>query len=429
MVGLAGTSALATWLDAPGDGKLTVTMRLSGLVLSLFGALLVCFTLISLNASAGPPLSTQANSPNNESPTSALHTHYLQSFQTSVRFGGRISTWDLPPPPTGSARLRGRVVLDDKPAEDVALFLFLNDKYKTSTVFTDEAGKFEIALAPGVWHINQVTTERWDSAPTGRRLVLFSPLEPRLGSGAYSRNRLLMETGHAVTLPSDDDLALELELRDAIDAHWPSRAYMFGAVNGEVDVAAADLDTSVVAWRPVESAVEYEVQINRLDRKSQNRISHEALPLIRVREARLPLASLPQEIADAASREFYAIEIFAFDEHGQVLTETSGGAAPLIFSVSGPSQLAPVHSREYVRNSERLSLASELIEQKQLDDARATLNEVTDDAPRGQKLALLAAISALSGDCATALLLFERAETEGGLGCIKPAHRELCETR
>jgi hypothetical protein len=367
---------------------------------------------------------------------------FIEQFQSSIHFGGNLGRWDLPAPPRGSHALRGRILLDGRPAEDVRLYLHLNGKFKTDSTFTDEAGVFEIGLPAGVWHVNQVTVDRWDSAPDDRRLTLFSELDSRIGAARYSRHDYRNRIGHSIELPAANDALLELELRDAIEAEWPTRMDMFRAVDGKVEVALADLASSVISWEPIEAAAQYEIQINRLVETEEDRISYKPLPIVRQADARLALASLQQRTADPTALERYAIEIYAFDKEGRLLSESHGGPAPLIFGLAGPKQLAEVRSEhdgfvdageprsaEYLRNMERLSLASALVDRNDLDAAREVLRGVTDDAPPGRKLALLAGIEALSGNCVKAGPLFEQAEAEGGSGCVRPAHLALCEQR
>jgi hypothetical protein len=266
-------------------------------------------------------------------------------------------------------------------------------------------------------------------------LLLFSGSEPAKGTGYYSRfdlDRVNRETGLVVSLPAASNASIPVfELRDAIDVEWPARTPWF--TEGQ-PLPLADVTSSVISWKPVASAAEYEIQVSSMERADQ---STSYSPILRRRQAdtRLRLADLPGRPAESPTPDEYAIAIYAFDKDGKLLTETDGHAE-FAFALAGDVRFAseryqssPVSSDRatYFRNMERLSLVEGLLEYRQLDAARVILGEVTGDAPPGRKSAMQGAIEALAGNCAAAVPLFDRADAEGGIGCAAPKYRRLCE--
>lgn len=145
------------------------------------------------------------------------------------------------------------------------------------------------------------------------------------------------------------------------------------------------------------------------------------------------LADLPKLHEPATAKE-YSVTVYAFDANGNVLSQTSPGINRHAFVLEGEIQLAresvyrssSKDGTERLRDMERLSLVSNLLEYKQLDAARAILEGVSDNAPPGRKAAMQGAIEALSGNCAAAIPLFDRADKEGGIGCAPEKYRGMC---
>jgi len=434
IIAMAVASAVLTWKDArvPGDSSVTTGTPIAAVIVSAFGLMLLGVALVSLLASR-ETTNSRPSPERGRAPEDVTVTHY--SFHTSTHLGGHPATSELSRPPAGPHALRGRVVLDGQPVEDAEVELILNQVFETDTVFTNDRGEFEVALPAGKWFINRVTVTEWDDAPKGRVLLLFSEFEPPRGSGSYSRYDFEDDTGLKVTLPESKGAGIPaFELRDAINVEWPSRTSV--TTNGRSSAPVADAASSVISWTPVASASEYEIQLSSIKREART-TSYKPILRRRQSDARLRLADLPQRPGQSPEPGEYSIAIFAFDSSGTLLTQTDH-RGDLAFRLAGNVRLeeeeyvrtATSSDRaEYFRNLERLSLVSGLLDYKQLDAARAILAEVTEEAPPGRKVALQGAIEALSGNCAAALPLFEKADAEGGAGCAEPKYRRLCGSR
>jgi hypothetical protein len=430
---LALLSAGLTFSDArqPAGAPLTTTMRVTGTALSLVGVLLISAALI-VSASRYVPASEMEAGTAAAVPSAIDHP-----FDGYVSFGGGAETFDLPAPPAGPERLRGRITLDRDGAEGMELELILNDKYKVDELTTDSRGVFEVPLPAGDWRINSVVVRAWDARPRHRQLVLFSRSEPTRGADRYSRYGAPTDAGFEVSLPfTATAIPVELELRDALAMTWPPSTNSFELRTGRAEVPEVDFSTATISWQPVKGASEYEVQIAHVTRKGTTTI-YTPILMRRASGPTLPLASLPQRSASSAPADEYSVRVYAFDTEGLLLTE-SGASDGRIFKLAGGTRLgkeqqysfgpqsAQVISVEYETNELRLSLVEKLLDKRAFDEARRLLDQVTEDAPRGRASALRGRLAALQGDCVTATRLFNQADVEGGAGCVPIEDRRLC---
>lgn len=341
----------------------------------------------------------------------------------------------LPPTYTGSGpeRLRGRIMLDGAGLDGPELTLTLNGEDSVEHVHPDSHGVFEIPLPAGKWHVNEIVVSDWDSRPKDRKLILFSNYEPTENGGQYSRFNFHLADGLEVSLPPTSNIIpVEIEFRDALPITWPPAT---GRDNAMPDT---EFSTAAIAWQPVKGASEYEVQIGHVSADEGS--TKYPVPILtrRVSGLSLPLASLPQRSPGTGADE-YTIQVFAFDAQGRLLTENSVEPDDRMFKLTGATRLGrerqyvgfagppEVITAEYEANEQRLELATELLDQKRLDEARRVLDQVTKDAERWRAATLRGKLAALQGDCKTALRLFAQVEREGGCGCVPTEDRKLCE--
>jgi hypothetical protein len=334
--------------------------------------------------------------------------------------------------------LRGRIVLDGRGVESAGVQLTLNEEFETARLATDDEGYFATELPAGPWRINSVSVVDWGEAPADRRLMLFSDVDPLKGEETYSRHAFHAR-GLEVQLPLPAAAQTPtFYLRDAVDAVWPERTELF-QLPLDAALPEADIGQSTIRWRPVASAVEYEVHISALTRK-KNSMSYSTVVRRRLSEPTLALASLPQRTTSTAASQEYQVQIFAFDSTDRLISETGSNDGELVFQLKGATQLAEERrspdestgtstSAEYFENMERLSLVEGLLKHKQLAAAKDILAAVTDDAPPGRRTGLQGSIAALEGRCTEAIALFDQADAAGGVGCAPPKYRKLCEPR
>lgn len=431
---LALLSAGLTFRDAqqPPGGPLTAAMRVTGVALSFVGAILVAAALLVSATRYTPVRGTEVRS------EQLGPTALQRPFHGYVSFGGGSDTFDLPAPPSGPEWLRGRITLDGAGVEGVKLSLILNSKYKVDDVTSDSRGVFEVRLPAGSWYINSIEVSEWNTKPIDRDLLLFSDREPTKAANQYMRYDPFRERGLEISLPlTENAIPVKLELRDALALAWPPRSHSF-ETGEDASVPDADFSTAAIAWRHVEGASEYEVQIAQVTREGMTTVFSPIL-MRRLTGQALSLASLPRRSASNAPADEYAVHVYAFDANGKLLTESGPDLDDWRFKLAGGTRLGKeqqdssgrpspeVISAEYEINDLRLSLASKLLDQKQFAEARWLLDQVTQDAPRGRASVLRGRLAALQGDCLTARKMFDRADAEGGAGCAPIEYRNLCE--
>jgi hypothetical protein len=271
---------------------------------------------------------------------------------------------------------------------------------------------------------------RWPDAPEGADSLLLSEYEPLEDSGYYSRVhdsagalRIELPTAANFNYPT-------FELREPIAMRWPAGSEFMWSEPSEAP--KADLASATIRWEPVPGAAEYEIQLDSVERLPKT-LKTRSIQRHRQSDTQLRLADLPKQHEPATARE-YSVRVIAFDGRGKMLSHTHRGSKDYAFILEGETQLAdePVYGSsskdetEQLRDMERLSLVSGLLEYKQLDAARAILKEVSDNAPPGQKAAMQGAIEALAGNCAAAIPLLDQADKEGGLGCSPGKYRAMC---
>lgn len=423
LLSVSVVSAALTWKDAktPPLPALSLTSRIAGGTVSLFGLIMTAFATMMLLATSSERHFSE-DSVQSSAPMRFGNTMYAQTH-----LGGNIRYEELQPPPSGPHPLRGRIVMAGKPVVDATVEVIVNEAFRAESLTTDAQGEFELRLPAGPWTVNQVVVTRWPDAPEGEHeLLLYSEYEPLKESGYYSRSN--HESRLRVELPVAPNFKQPtFELREPITMQWPAKS------SEPSDVPKADLATSTLRWEKVPGAVEYEIQLHSVTREDDHLMSTSSLLLRQQSDTQLRLADLPQERQTAAAKE-YSVNVFAFDANGKVLSQTREGFRHFSFVLDGETQLtrgdvhrsAPSDTEEKLRNLERLSLVSSLLEYKQLDAARAILKDVTDTAPPGRKAAMQGAIEALSGNCAAAIPLLDQADQEGGLGCAPTKYREMC---
>lgn len=419
---IAVVSAVLTWKDARTSPvpPLSLTTRVAGGTVSVFGLIVIALATMMLVVTTGGTYSS-GNSIGNYSPSHLIYA--------STRLGGNIRYDELKRPPAGTHPLRGRIVMAGRPVASAEVEVILNEAFRAESLTTNARGEFEILLPAGPWTLNEVTVTRWPDAPEGANLLLLSEYEPLEDSGYYSRVhdnvgalRIELPTAANFEYPT-------FELREPIAMQWPADSEFMPS--GPSEAPKADLATATIRWEKVPGAAEYEIHLDSVERLPKTLKKH-LIQRRRQSDTQLRLADLPKQNEPATARE-YSVSVIAFDARGKMLSQSRGGSKHYAFILDGETQLAdePVHrsspeDAEQLRDMERLSLVSGLLEYKQLDAARAILKEVSDNAPPGQKAAMQGAIEALAGNCAAAIPLLDQAEKEGGLGCAPGKYRAMC---
>jgi hypothetical protein len=424
---IALLSAGLTFRDArrTPSGSPTTLIRIARMPLTLFGTLVLAAVVLVARISP----ETWSYLGVEPAVTTAGHLYFGHGSEA-------VALGHAPAPPDGPHPLRGRITLDKGGIEGVRISLTLNGEYN-AVLYSDSRGEFEVSLPAGKWRINEIKASDWADRPSDRALILFSPHEPLIRPGLYSRFNHQLWEGVEVSLPAAANaIPVELEFRDVLPITWPPVPGP-GERRDRLGVPETELPNAAIAWQPVEGASEYEIQISHVSGDDTIRFPFLILTR-RVSGSTLPLASLPQRTATAPVDQ-YSVHVFAFDAAGRLLTESSLEDNDRMFRLTGAQRLGreqqyvgfwgrpQVISVEYERNEEQLEKASDLMDVRRFDDARRVLDEVTEDAPPGRASALRGRLAALQGDCVTAIKLFDKADAEGGGGCAPSKDRKLCE--
>lgn len=344
---IAAASAFLTWLDArsePGQ-PLSLPTLLAGGMVSTFGLIVIGMAVLAMIAKTSPTAGRSAVARSSEPRISEASSFTVsRHFHSTVHFGGRMASYELPPPPRGGNFLRGRIALDGQPASGITLQIYLNESFKSEQV-TDGRGEFQIGLPAGEWHVNVVTATDWPNQPPDRELVLFSEHDPRRGADMYSRYDWNNDKGLQVQLPAvPDSVAVVLELRDSIRIEWPQATPMSFPGDEPPARPQATIETSAIRWQPVAGATEYEVQIGRVTRDDKVTSSTSML-MRRQAETVLALSTLPQqeEISDLPTE--YSVTLFAFDSQGKLVSQSEVGIDAHTFQIAGNVRLSKEKSQ------------------------------------------------------------------------------------
>ena len=425
LIGIALLSAALTWRDAklPAPPALSPISRIAGVVVSVFGFILIGFaTLIFVSSigSRGIKIASEAASWSSFRPVSAI-----------ANLGGDIRYDELQRAPVGPHPLRGRILMAGQPVAAAQVELKLNGTFRSETLVTNKQGEFTILLPAGPWSVNQVSVMSWHGAPEDTDLLLFSEHEPLRDSGYYSRMPP-DESPVRIELPMRADLELPtFELRPSIAMHWPAASP--GNLSEPSEAPIANPSTDSIRWSPVPGATEYEIQLRSVER-GHGTMQIQTVLLRRQSGTDLPLAPLPKQPQASAEPSEYSVLVYAFDADGKLLSQSLEGFNHHAFRLDGTRLVkekihrspAPGEGPQYLRDVERLSLVHSLLEYEQVDAARAILEQVSDEAPPGRKAAMQGAIEAMTGNCAAAVPLLDQADREGGLGCAPAKYRAMC---
>lgn len=237
------------------------------------------------------------------------------AFWESKFFG---AMWEdiknMKPVPEGEGYLTGKFIYQGKPAVGIKLKLFLNGKYRTSSIITDENGAFEVRLPVGTWYVNMIQCEGWKNKPEGN-FILLSGDEGRIDEGSlqdiffdYFQNGKEI----AVSNKKPEKESIVLTINPRIKTIWPKE---------NIQKQKATIDHSQISWEAYPGAVNYLLQIDRVTRKSKTTTTYSPILYRRVSGGNsLPLKTLPN--TKGSETEEYAVTIRAYDQTGAFISES-----------------------------------------------------------------------------------------------------------
>ncbi|WP_303909259.1 hypothetical protein [Thiohalomonas denitrificans] len=319
---------------------------------------------------------------------------------------------DLPEPPKGKGKLVGRVEYEGRPAAGVVLRLFLNSRFRSARLTTDENGRFTLDVPPGRWEIDALITESWPGRPE-EDLIPLTGDERHLGQGDPFDWSPARRASRTVDVPADGQPsdALVLRFRDPVALLWPGRE---GQTAGENDT---------LSWLPFPEATQYRVALHGITRRGDT-TTYTPLTQQVVDTTRLPLNTL-QRIPAAGEEHEYDVVVFAYDSEGRplsrntrffgtsftledsrligdTLTESFGGTTPTA------EEFEQLHA-----NEKRLDAVRVLLDEELPRAAEALLQKVDGPTKPGRREALTAYLRAAQGRCEEAREMAETAKEKG----------------
>ncbi|WP_078121300.1 hypothetical protein [Thiosocius teredinicola] len=359
-------------------------------------------------------------------------------FHQTVRFGGEwVSAADLEDLPAGDAYLSGRILFNERPAAGVSLMLIIGSKYVSALLITDDDGLFSVSVPPGEWVLNRIEIEGWSERPAdGEFSVVGGPNPPLTerqfteGPSFQSEGLTVVATARPVPLPE-----LQLAIRPNVQVTSPA---------GERE--SADGAQHTIAWESFESASRYQLQLMQVTRDGSSTI-YSPVAWVNTDAQQVPLTDF--EIVDdgAGDDHEYAVQVFAFDSSGKLLSD-SGGASrrtslllkgkrivetETLLALGNYADLTRANMEEELelryRDNKRLSAARTLLDDGLVDAARTLLERVEASSLEEERLTVSGMILASEGRCDEAKEELDRANSLRGTTCYPQIYSERCATQ
>ena len=368
-----------------------------------------------------------------ESPGFSSHNFYEYLY-----FGGSPSnSRNLPAPPTGEGKLKGRILFQDQPAAGVSLAMVLNSKYRAKDIITDAEGIFTVSLPPGPWIINAVQTESWANQPEEGSFSMYSGREEKLSGNEYSRHDYFKKNGYPVNITPDPEIFhLEATISKDIQLIWP---------NPKAEGIKATVSDTIM-WEEYPGANRYYVEIKKMRREGTTTHYEEVTSRILHNETSIPLASLKYKKTAGKEPTEYSAKIYAFSEDGTLIAEFSDSFQGGTFLLSDGSiliedrlddlfDLSSIEDpEEFEKKVEAISLNKSratavltLIDDNLLFEAETLLELIDSEYSQGKKEALSGYIMALQGECNKANQMFDKAQSINPDVCIPDTYKAKCE--
>jgi hypothetical protein len=350
------------------------------------------------------------------------------AFWENKFFGGMWEREDrLKPVPDGEGYLRGKFIYEGKPTAWIKFKMFLNSKYKTDFIKTDENGSFTIRLPLGEWYINSIQCQEWKNRPEGS-FILLSGDEKKIDKGPledlfFSHSDKGKEVIIANEKPKKEHIILTIKPR--IKITWPEK---------DMKNQEATISGSKISWQPYPGVKDYAIRIDRVTRESPK--SSTFTPIIYKKvsgESSLKFSSLPY-IRDTAAKEEYAVTVSAYGQHGEFLSESEHLSGT--FSLKDGNVLVEIKDRgieasdkgkieQIYQDTKLFNTIETLIKEKMFGEAEILIKKIGENKMPGKKELLTGYLYAAKGNCGKAQKFFTTAKQKGQ-DCIPEEYRLNC---
>jgi hypothetical protein len=356
-------------------------------------------------------------------------------FHETVRYGGKwVREHQLEPMPEGDAFITGRIRFEERPVVGATMRMVFDSRYRAEKIATDEYGNFTLAVPQGEWTLNRIVIDSWKDIPDGYSYTVTGGPNPTLSESMYHAGPSYQSQGWRLQATKTPEIlpGLDLSINADVELQWPKNARQ-----------APDPEHDRIAWKPLDGAVRYQLQLHRMERNSS---STSFFPIIWMNTAdtEVALTELKTAPDDTAMENEYAVQVFAFDAGGELLAGSGKfmdersvilkGKRILptddLILVSGQPDMteeALLKSVEAVRGDrQRLQAAETLAKEGLTDPARALVDRVKSHSLEERKATAMGLILTGEGRCEEARAKFEAASRVRGTECYPEFFTKRC---
>jgi len=411
--------------------KFTLSGKIGASLLSLIASALL-FSFVATYVSYTNTISLLNSSGENDGiSSSGSSSFYSKRLYSNLKFGNGRYISKPKKLPIGKGFLVGDIAYEGKPAVGVKLKLQLNDEFESDAVLTDEKGRFVLQVPVGEWFVTRIETMNWENKPEGD-FLLVSGYEPKISEQGYSKYSM----GEAVGLefkittiePVSPHISLNLNSKIKYENAYKNRKpVVYSIKDGKIE------------WPAYKGARQYQIKISRV-KKEGTSTSYYPITFRNVKNstsmALKDLSSEPVENEGDEKENTYNIDIIAFDEKGDYLSQTDGYQA-YSFKIKEPVKLINnIHTGLYgvssldvdkrIKFRKRFTAIELLIDEKLYGAATKLLQSEMKGATPGKKDALWGYFYASQKQCKKAKVFFNKANKIGKPGCVISKHEKLC---
>ncbi len=361
----------------------------------------------------------------------------LGFFHELVRYGGGwVPDERLEPMPEGDAYITGRILYQGRPVVNATLTMSFYSRYLSEQIVTDSDGLFTLKVPEQEWTLNYITITGWPDQPLNKEFtVVGGPPNPILSESMYhagpayeSEGQLLQATKTPTVLPE-----LELTINPNVELLWPERARQ--------DV---DLEQDRISWTALPGASRYQLQLHSMEREGRSTTYHPVV-WINTADTEVPLHDIKTIPDEMGGENEYAVEVYAFDENGELLAGNSkfidGQSLMLkgmrvvetdnLLSIGpGSNKTEEEFQKEMetiFRDKKRLNAAELLIEDGMPDIAKTLVQRVESPSLEDKKMRVEGLMLAEEGRCEEARAKLDAVNKASGRKCYPVFFRKRCE--
>lgn len=267
--------------------------------------------------------------------------------------------------PTGNGEIRGKIFIDDKPAQDLEFSLLLADGRTTPRATVDLSGSYTINIPTGKYFFNGILIHNKSpeindkflinqiSRDEGTSIFLnavdneaiqeeYSKLEKEIGADEAAKKIL---EGLVASTPFDDRFPFELGDTPFTfpDFHYRRPITILSpAKNPKIPLTELQF-----IWQPVERASNYKAIITKIEKKGSatsysNAITLDSIDRNQISYSDLAAALEKSDGQDGCKRvenlqenQLYGFRVIAYDSDEKIITASSASSTNLsLFSVS-----------------------------------------------------------------------------------------------